>query len=276
MARLSRLKIPLLLHPSSFGSASFLGLPHRGLFPRIRPARARKQFHSRMIAMYCSECGTKAMGKFCVNCGAKIVRPAEPDRLGGLGLADIPEENLEPAEVVDESTDWTTLADFDALMRVPEVRDRLARAGNQAKKRLSGEQFLELCDKAFKPLGGISLASVASLAQPIYAQLGIRTGKVRSEFLSRPIGAVIVDVLCSFARAGQNLIDVQRSPEGVVLRAKLPSDIWSLEGELIVAIRRVNSGTALEAATNIPGQWFDWGKSRRNLDELFERLRTAA
>jgi hypothetical protein len=57
---------------------------------------------------------------------------------------------------------------------------------------MSGEQLLELCDKAFVPLVGVSLSTMASIVVPIYSRLGVWTGKSRSEVLSAPIGKVLV------------------------------------------------------------------------------------
>ena len=52
--------------------------------------------------------------------------------------------------------------------------------------------------------------------------------------------------------------------------------MWSFEGQLVVTIERAGTATKIEAATNIPGQWFDWGKSTRCLEQLFGRLHAKA
>ena len=62
--------------------------------------------------------------------------------------------------------------------------------------------------------------------------------------------------------------------DGCEVTAKLPSDAFALEGSLIVAFRRITSGTHIEAATKIPGQWFDWGKSTRCLARLLQEIGT--
>jgi hypothetical protein len=42
---------------------------------------------------------------------------------------------------------------------------------------------------------------------------------------------------------------------------------------VVVSVRRAApAGTLVEAATNVPGQLYDWGKSQRCLDELFAEV----
>ena len=105
---------------------------------------------------------------------------------------------------------------------------------------------------------------------PIYSRLGIRTGKSRSAVVAAPVGKGLVAAVCSLARYGRSLKRVHQGEDGCVLEAVLPSDIWSWEGEVVVSVRRDRAGTQVEAATKIQGQLFDWGKSRRCLDQLFE------
>jgi hypothetical protein len=160
---------------------------------------------------------------------------------------------------------------------VPEVRERIARHAARAKKRMSGEQFLEICDKLVSPLsGGVSLAAIAALTQPLTERLGIKTGKSRTEHFREPPGAMLVAVLCSLAQNGQELRHVEQADAGCVIEAALPSDLWSLAGELIVVLRGEQTGTSIEAAATIKGQYYDWGKSRRAIDLLFSDVMTLA
>jgi hypothetical protein len=208
--------------------------------------------------MFCSECGAKANGKFCWSCG-------KPLRQQGQG--DVP---ILPV-------DWTKITDYQTLIRVPEVRERIARHAARAKKRMSGEQFLEICDKLVSPLsGGVSLTAIAALAHPLTERLGIKTGKSRIEQFHEPPGTMLVAVLCSLAQNGQELRQVEQADGGCVIEAALPSDMWSLAGDLVIAVRSEQTGTAIEAAATIKGQYFDWGKSRRAIDQLFGDITTLA
>jgi hypothetical protein len=150
------------------------------------------------------------------------------------------------------------------------VRQLIAQHANLSKKRMSGEEFLEHCDNIFGALlGGVSVAGIAALCQPVYARLGIKTGKVESRFVAKPIGTVLVALLCSFARSGQTLRKATRAHDGCILQAEIPSDVLSFAGKLVVTARHQAGGTLVEAAATIRGQLLDWGKSNRCLRSLF-------
>ncbi|MDY7095018.1 MAG: zinc ribbon domain-containing protein, partial [Acidobacteriota bacterium] len=78
--------------------------------------------------------------------------------------------------------------------------------------------------------------------------------------------------LCSLAQRGHPLQAVRQFEDGCLLIAKLPSDIWSFAGDLLVGVRKSGEGTHIEGATEIEGQAFDWGKSSRCLRTLFEDI----
>jgi hypothetical protein len=206
--------------------------------------------------MFCSNCGKAASGNFCAACGSKLATPAAEEVLTVI-----------PA-------DWSHEVRYEFLTQLPEVRDRITRASAGARKGITGEQYLKLFDKAFSP--AVPLASVIEIVTPLYASWGIQTGKTRSGLVPAPVGRVIVDVLCSLAHANRTVKRVSQAEDGCVLEAMLPSDLFSLEGELVISIRRVPDGTRIEAATKIPGQLYDWGKSNRCLSKLFEELGAVA
>jgi hypothetical protein len=209
--------------------------------------------------MYCTNCGIKGAGNFCAACGTRLLAIAE-------GL--LPE--------VIPVTNWEHELRYDALLQFPEVRNRLAKCASAASKKMTGEEWLGLYDQAFKPLTGVSMTTVAKIVAPLYAKIGMKTGKTRSELVNEPSGRMIVNALCALAEAGLPLVEVHQGDSGVVIEAKLPSDLWAFEGQLVITIERIGANTKIEAATNIPGQWFDWGKSTRCLETLFGRLHKSA
>lgn len=204
--------------------------------------------------MFCSECGKSVQGKFCSLCGA---------RLAATELAtDVVPTGIDP--------EWDREVQYETILKYPGVRDAIKRHAQQAPKRLTGEQFLKLADKLV-PLG-VPLEGLVSVVQPLYARLGIKTGKKRVRQVAAPVGQVIVRALCSLARQGQRLRGVTQALDGCLLEASLPSDLFSLEGDLLVSVRRSGSQAEVCGATHIGGQLYDWGKSNRCLDKLFTDL----
>lgn len=208
--------------------------------------------------MFCSNCGAEASGNFCSRCGAPLSQGPGP---------------AEPA-AEEASGDWSREVVYERLIRIPEVRERISRHAAMASKRMSGQEFLALCEKVV-PMG-VPLEAIGSLAQPAYARLGIKTGKERSETLPIPPGTAIVGALCSLARRGQELRQVRQLDDGCLLEATLPSDMWSFAGDLLVEVHASGTGARVDAATKIGGQMFDWGKSNRCLNTLFEDVRAMA
>lgn len=202
--------------------------------------------------MYCHQCGAKAHGAYCSQCGAKLMVSQEKQG--------------------DSPRDWSEEIRYEVLLGNSRVRELIAQHAARSGKKMSADAFLELCDKAFVPLAGVSLAKIGSIVQPISAALGIKTGKMRKEFFSRPPGKVIVAVLCSLARHGQVVQKVEQGQDGCLLKAELPSDMWSFAGDLLITIERQDQGTAVGASAVIKGQLYDWGKSKGIINELFDDI----
>lgn len=205
--------------------------------------------------MFCSECGKQAQGKFCRHCGTPLDIAAEST----LAV-------IEPAPVID----WNTEVRYELLMRDPQVRAAIDQHARLAPKRMSAEKFLALADKLIPQ--PVSMEGVAGLAQPLCAKLGLRTGKEVAGHVDAPVARVIVRALCSLAHRGQPLQDVTQGERGCSIAAELPSDVFSMAGSLHVTLWRTDRGTGVSANTNIDGQWTDWGKSRRCLEQLLNDL----
>lgn len=221
--------------------------------------------------MFCSDCGSKANGRFCWNCGAALQRPAE-EAPAALDIDEFIDEpgreslvSLSAIEAVAKEPDWSHEVRYEVLRTHLAVQKLIARHAAMAPTRISGEKFLQIC----APLtGGVALDKVATVSQSLYSSLGIGTGQSRTATISRPIGCTMVALLCSLARQGVSLKQVDQALDGCVIQAELPSDLWSLAGSLVITVQRVGNETQLEATTLIGGQWMDWGKSRRCLDRL--------
>jgi hypothetical protein len=205
--------------------------------------------------MFCSQCGKPAQGKFCSNCGFA---------LSGGCSTDQPVQ----AEIL---PDWDHEVRYEMILQYPGVRTTIERHARQANKRLSGEEFLAIAEKVV-PMGGVPIEKVVAIAQPLLTRWGIKTGKHRTQQFPAPASKVLVRALCSLARHGQRLRNMTQAEDGCLIEAALPSDMFAFEGDLLVSVRRASIGAEVDAATQIGGQLFDWGKSNRSLDRLFEDL----
>jgi hypothetical protein len=201
---------------------------------------------------YCSECGEPASGKFCSSCGHRLVS----------------EEN--EAKVEEAAGPWQEECRYAQLVKVPEVRGLIERHARLAVQGVTGEQFLSLAENLVPT--GVPLEKLAKVANSLYKKWGIGTGKTRVESVPLPVGEAIVRVVCSMARRGQAIRQVQQANNGCRIESAFPSDFFSLEGDFIVTVERISSQTMVTAQTRIGGQWFDWGKSKRGIARLFDDL----
>ena len=176
-----------------------------------------------------------------------------------------------PASVPTLAPQWAKEVRYENLIRIKEVRDLVSKHAAMAKKNLTLEELTAFCDKMI-PLG-ISIEKSIESARTINEQIGIKTGKEYSDNFLNPPGIMIVSALCSFARNGIVLRQVQQYEDGCLLEAVVPSSIWSYEGILYVSVRKAGTGTRVDAATLIKGQIFDWGKSKNCLEVLFADLK---
>jgi hypothetical protein len=182
-------------------------------------------------------------------------------RMADLAVTFLPDDLPQP---------WDDEVNYRALVKMPEVRELIDRYATLSRKKMTGEELLQLAEKIMPT--GLPLDKVASLVQPLAAQMGIGTSQEHVERIQAPVGRVLVRVLCSLARHGQTLRHIRQGSDGCALEATLPSDIWALEGLLGITVVRRGGWTDVGAATKVGGQWFDWGKSRRCLDQLFTDL----
>ena len=165
--------------------------------------------------------------------------------------------------------DWANETDYETLLQVPEVKDILARQLPPAKV-MSGEDIVGVASKFIKT--SVPMVPAMTLTHDLFVNMGIKTGKARQQEISRPTGRVIVAILCSLARAGYKVRNVQQASNGCMLVCAIPSDLFSLEGDLLIIVTREPEGSMVSATTRIAGQLYDWGKSNRCLNRLFAEI----
>lgn len=217
-------------------------------------------------ARFCTDCGQPASGKFCANCGARISQATTTQPADSVPVIN------DDGTLIEVIPEWEQEVSYENILKFPDVRRTIERHAKLAPKRLSGEQFLALADKLVPQ--AVSMEGVAAVAQIVFTRLGLKTDKQRGQQVAAPVGEVIVRTLCSLARRGRPIRNVTQAVDGCVIEAAQPSDLWSLEGSLLVTVRRQQAETAAEvsATATINGQVFDWGKNTRCLDELFSDL----
>jgi hypothetical protein len=169
---------------------------------------------------------------------------------------------------------WTQSIVYREIVARPELRSMVDAAAAHQSGGMPAGKFLEQAEKLLEAAGGPTapLALLGEVLQPVYARMGIKTGKMQSQRFELPPGRAILAALCSLAGRGQTLKAARQAADGLVLEAVLPSDLFAMEGSLIVTLKRDGAGTLVEAATHIPGQMMDWGKSARAIHTLFEEI----
>jgi hypothetical protein len=168
---------------------------------------------------------------------------------------------------------WRDEVDYESLLRYPEVRDLLAKQKPPA-VRLTGEAFTESFEKILQ--SPVSLVPIMTITKDVSSRMGVHTGKTRSESYHQPVGQIIVSTLCALAKSGYKVQDVHQASDGCMLICEIPSDMFSLAGQLLVTIQREPEGASVHADTRIEGQLLDWGKSNRCLKQLFDGIAATA
>jgi hypothetical protein len=200
--------------------------------------------------MRCSHCGSESIGSFCPDCGEAM-----------------------PVS----SSDWLSETRYEVLVRHRVVRGRIAAASSRSKRHMTGEEFLKRTEDLLALATGAPgvpvMSMTAKVVVPLFAKLGVRTKNLRNERIERPIGEVLVAVICSLARQGSEIKQVHQAVDGCVLEATIPSDFRSWDGSIIVSTSGDESASRVEAATAIRGQMYDWGKSKKYLNQLFLDVR---
>lgn len=251
--------------------------------------------------MFCVYCGAKDAANFCVTCGRAQptnTKPALPITL----IPDAPlssEQRVEAIcdqaiELASELTpttppplpirfqaeqtktlgggDWVLSIDYETVLHAAVPRERIAMATRRVKAGIGGEDLLKLFDKV-SPYG-IPLAKINNAVLPLYEKLGIKTGQQVSMSFIAPAGHVMLAVLCTLAERGLGISDVQQASSHCTLVAEVPLGFITNRGRLIISLQSQPAGQIdLAIATEILGQMWDWGRSKRLSDELVTAIK---
>lgn len=212
--------------------------------------------------MFCTNCGQDLQNghRFCARCGTAIAADA---------ISTPP--SIPPCEV-DPDTDWRASMNVGEILNHPEVRARIVKVTGATPQGMTAEQFLKLAQPLMSAAGagGVPLTTLKDIALPIYARLGVKTDRKLSQGFRNTFGETLAAVLCSLASRSQPLVDISEAGNGCLLNSRMASSVWSWEGNMIVALESRDEGTLLTGSVTIPGQAFDWGRSKRVLQNLID------
>lgn len=218
--------------------------------------------------MFCIHCGAEGAGAFCPKCGRRqTLEGSEQQESASNNGSDSP---CTPVSVTPQSVCWTESMHYHVVLASPEPRERIAAISRGAGTGVTGEDLLAVFD-AVSPIG-ISLGKLTNAILPIYDKLGIRIDRESHAVFDAPAGRVILAVLCTLASKSLTIEEVGQDEDRCSLSAKLPWGLMTNPGKLHVLIATQAPHIRVSVATRISGQWYDFGKSQRMIDELLEAI----
>ena len=229
--------------------------------------------------MYCIHCGAEGAATFCATCGQRQITVSKPDLDAMAENVIVAEEVLEASEVVSltdsssalpVSESWTDSIQYQTILSHPVSREYLAAAGQRATKQVTGEDLLAVFD-AVSPIG-ISLGKLSHAILPIYDKLGIKTGCESQAIFDAAPGRVMLAVLCTLATKSLAVTEVGQDTDKCSLLTEIPWGFITNRGSLNVLISAHDRYVEVSLTTTISGQWYDFGRSKRLSDQIFEAI----
>lgn len=170
----------------------------------------------------------------------------------------------------------------------PHCQEVLTWAAADADAPMSAEQFLKIAGRVVViplslvstgvpiPFSGKTFSATSVSMSRFSAKLGAKTGKTQTHVVAQPYGYVLLAVLAFLAENAMPITDVAQTNGQCVIKAVLPSNALTWKGHVFVTLRAEGQRVDVEAATTIPGQLLDWGRSRRLLGKLFQTVEARA
>jgi hypothetical protein len=225
--------------------------------------------------MFCTQCGKAAAPEhvFCSGCGTRLVREASAAPMGLMGSVSEPAVAPEPAPTW-TGEDWRDTLNYRVVLGHPEVKALIADAAKVSKAGMTGDEFLKLAQPILDASGsgGVPMKLIAEIATPLYAKMGVKTGKDAKNGYATSYGRTLAAILCSLASRNQTLVAVHEGTDGCVVQAEIPSSMTTWKGKLSLTLERKAEGTLVSSAVVFEGQSSDWGRSKRLLDDLHQDI----
>jgi hypothetical protein len=213
--------------------------------------------------MFCIHCGAGEAAAFCRQCGKSQALGNNAVAKKQANLQELPTESV-------SSNDWLNCLDYEQLLRYDEPRRRIAEASAKSKPGVTEDDFLALL-QAVSPTK-LSLSKLTYAIVPIIDKLGVRTtNQLQAVWYAEP-GRVLLATLCSLAIKSLEVVDVQQEPHACALSASIPLGIITNTGKVLIKLETNSGWVRASMSVTIAGQWYDWGKSKRLMEELLHGL----
>lgn len=224
----------------------------------MESARIALNFGDRS-AMFCTQCGRqyKETDRFCAGCGESLDMTA-------------------PANAISADEDWRHATDPFVVLGHPDVKARIAAVSGSTPGGMSAEQFIKYAQPLINAASGapVPTLAIAKVALPIYEKMGLKMQQDMRQGFKSSFGETLAAVFCSLAARGQPLKSVTPANDGCILESEMASSVWSWAGSMTLTLQSVPEGTLVQGAIQVPGQKFDFGRSKRVLESLFSDVLT--
>jgi len=219
--------------------------------------------------MFCTQCGKESTNtdRFCGGCGHEL----------GGGSADPASIRVpQPASIVSSDVDWRASTDINEIFNHPEVQRQIAQVSGKNAAWITADQFFKLAQPIMSAsgAGAVKLDTIAEIAVPIYARLGIKSKSELQKGFKSTMGETLAAAFCALAARGFELEDVQPAANGYLIEAKVPATMFSWTGHLLMTFEQHDEGVMVKTSLSVPGQAFDWGKGKSTLKKVFEDMLT--
>lgn len=204
--------------------------------------------------MYCFRCGASDVAAFCPSCGQNQSAASRS----------------ESATIVEATLAWSDSLNYELIIAHPEVRQHLSTIRPRAMRGLTGEDLLSVFD-AVSPIG-FSLAKLTDAVLPIYDKLGIKTQHQSEVAFPAPAGRLMLATLSSLVYKSLAIETVEQGTDQCLLISKIPIGLITNRGQLSILLERHSTAVRVAMSTTLSAQLYDWGKSKRLQQELFELI----
>jgi hypothetical protein len=119
--------------------------------------------------------------------------------------------------------------------------------------------------------GGLFLVSMKA-GYALAKELNIKNNQRVEKIFPYSYPYVVRAVVLALGSLKREIITLIDTPKGSAIEAQLPNDIWSLGGSILFEIVDENSSQVRVIGASEIQQKFDWGKGKRSLNEVFNKV----